>query len=225
MRATIRSWPRIAVGLVVVVLIGSGCGGGGGGSTQAVTAPPLGGPGGGGAPHITGTPAVSAVVGQNYNFQPQATDPEGDRITFSIKSKPDWAQFDTATGRLWGTPQTAHVGVHESIEISASDGASASALPPFAVIVGATQTANTVTIGWTPPTENDDGTPLTDLVGFRLYYGEATQNYVGTLAIDRPNTTQHIVDNLPVGTYYFTVTAVNAAGLESVYSTEVKTTI
>jgi|SRR5688572_11788603 len=224
MRASVRSWPHFAVGLAAAVMMtiaGCGGGGGGGGTPQAVTAP-----GGGAAPQISGTPKVTAVVGQGYSFQPQATDPENDRLTFTISSKPSWATFDTATGRLSGTPTPADVGVHESIEIAATDGSNVSALPPFALIVSLTQSAaNAVTIGWQVPTENDDGTPLTDLAGFRLYYGNAAQNYVGTIAIDNANMSQHVVENLPAGTYYFAVTAINAAGTESAYSTEVKTTI
>lgn len=203
-------------------MTGCGGGGGGGGSTGEVTAPPL--SGGAGSPTITGTPKIAAVVGQEYIFQPQAADPDGDRLTFSIKSKPSWAQFDAATGRLSGTPLMAHLGVHEAIEITVSDGRNTASLPPFAVMVSETAVAS-VTLAWNAPTENDDGTPLTDLKGYRLYYGEATQNYAGTIAIDNANMTQHVVDTLPKGTYYFAITAVNGQGLESVYSTEVKTTI
>jgi hypothetical protein len=221
--------------LFVAAIIATGCGGGGGGgggSPQGVTAPPASPPGSppttGGAtpPDIQGTPAVAGVVGQQYSFQPTAKDADGDAVTFTIKSKPEWAEFDASTGRLWGTPQMAHVGVHENIEISVTDGRNVSSLPPFAVIISTAQTATTtVTLGWQAPTQNDDGTPLTDLTGFRVYYGSATQNYVGTIAIDNAGLTQHVVEDLPTGTYFFAITAINAEGLESVYSTEVTTTI
>ena len=36
--------------------------------------------------------------------------------------KPAWASFDTATGRLWGTPEAEDVGNFTNIGISVSDG-------------------------------------------------------------------------------------------------------
>lgn len=232
MRASIRSWPRFAAGLAVAGIIVVGCGGGGGGegaATAPVTAPPA--PPappvtGNTPPEITGTPKVTTVVGQEYSFQPQATDADSDPISFTVRSKPSWAQFDTATGRLWGTATAADVGVHENIEVTASDGKDTSALPPFAVIVSAPQTASkSISIGWDAPTENDDGTPLTDLAGFHVYYGNAAQQYAGTIEIATANTVQHVMEDLPAGTYYFVITAMNSEGLESVYSTEVNATV
>jgi hypothetical protein len=215
----------------VAVTILAGCGGGGGGGgSQGVTAPPVAGPptpgqGNNTPPEITGTPTVSAVAGQAYTFQPQALDADGDKVTFTIKSKPGWASFDEGTGRLWGTPQKTDVGVHEAIEIAATDGRGTSSLPPFALIVAATQNASLLTIGWDAPTQNEDGTPLTDLTAYRVYYGSASQHYAGTLQIDDPRTVQYVVNNLPTGTYYFAITALNTAGDESVYSTEVNATV
>ena len=57
-------------------------------------------------PVISGTPAASIVAGQAYSFQPSASDPNGDTLTFSISGKPAWATFNTSTGRLNGTPGT-----------------------------------------------------------------------------------------------------------------------
>ena len=56
------------------------------------------------APTITGTPATSAAVGSAYSFTPTATDPDGGTLGFTIQNRPSWAAFDTATGRLSGTP-------------------------------------------------------------------------------------------------------------------------
>ncbi|HKZ73947.1 MAG TPA: putative Ig domain-containing protein [Steroidobacteraceae bacterium] len=216
----------------------AGCGGGGGGSgeTQQATAPPVAAPappanpgsnpGSNTAPTITGTPDVSILVGQQYTFQPQATDAENDPVTFTIANKPDWATFDTATGRLTGTPTAANIGVHESIEITVTDGRATSALPQFAVIVSATSSATrSISLGWTAPTENDDGTPLVDLAGYRVHYGNASNDYSGTIAIDNPNLSEYLVEDLPAGTYYFAITATNSEGTESVHSTEVNATL
>jgi hypothetical protein len=84
---------------------------------------------------ITGTPHGSAMIGQMYSFQPQATDTDDDRLTFAVSGKPAWASFDSATGRLWGTPQGADLGAHGQILISVSDGTQAQSLPPYTLTV------------------------------------------------------------------------------------------
>ena len=52
-------------------------------------------------------------------------DPDGKALTFSITNAPAWASFDTATGRLSGTPGAEHVGATSGIVISVSDGSAA----------------------------------------------------------------------------------------------------
>lgn len=78
----------------------------------------------------------------------------------------------------------------------------------------------TVTLDWTPPTENVDGTPLTDLAGYRIYYGQFSGQYTDELRIANANMTQHAVD-LPSGDYYFAMTAMDVSGNESDLSNEV----
>lgn len=69
-----------------------------------------------------------------------------------------------------------------------------------------------VTLSWTAPTENTDDSPLTDLVGFKVYYG-ASMSDLSTV-IDTTET-QLKIQNLASNTYYFAVTAVNSLGVES----------
>jgi hypothetical protein len=169
---------------------------------------------------------VAVEVGRQYAFVPQASDAENGALTFSIASKPSWATFDEATGKLSGTPAASDVGVYEEIEISVSDGHSSAKLPKFAVMVAAAGSPiYSVSLGWDVPLENDDGTPLTDLKSFRIHYGSASSDYSGTLEVNSASATHFVVEQLPAGTYYFAVTAVNSAGAESAYSAEVNTTI
>jgi predicted phage tail protein len=87
-------------------------------------------------------------------------------------------------------------------------------------------TASTgVTINWTPPTENIDGTPLTDLAGYDIHYGTTPQDYTNTITVSNPGIATYVVDNLSPGTYYFAVTAVNSHGAESPMSTAVSATV
>ena len=59
------------------------------------------------APTISGTPSSGVLVGAAYSFQPSASDPDGNTLTFSITNKPGWATFSTPTGRLSGTARAA----------------------------------------------------------------------------------------------------------------------
>lgn len=87
------------------------------------------------APTIGGQPARSVVVGNSYEFIPQVSDADGQTLAFLVTGKPVWAQFDSATGRLWGTPTAADIGTHGGIEISVSDGVARTALPVFDIAV------------------------------------------------------------------------------------------
>jgi PKD repeat protein len=80
--------------------------------------------------------------------------------------------------------------------------------------------AGTATLSWDPPTTNVDGSPLTGLSGYKVYYGTASGNYTQTINVG--NVTAYIAANLTDGlTYYFTVTASDTLGNESGYSNEV----
>ncbi|NVK29713.1 MAG: hypothetical protein HWE20_01825, partial [Gammaproteobacteria bacterium] len=61
------------------------------------------------SPVISGTPATSVDEDSAYSFTPTASDDDGDTLTFSIANKPTWANFDSSTGTLSGTPVDADV--------------------------------------------------------------------------------------------------------------------
>jgi fibronectin type 3 domain-containing protein len=65
------------------------------------------------------------------------------------------------------------------------------------------------------------------VVGYRVYWGTASRSY-GQARGNGTETsaTAHTVGNLPAGrTYYFAVTAYDAAGTESDYSAEASKTV
>lgn len=87
-------------------------------------------------------------------------------------------------------------------------------------------TASTgVTINWTPPTENTDGSALTNLAGYDIHYGTQPGNYTQTITVSNPGIATYVVDNLSPGTYYFAVAAVNSQGAESPLSSPVSTIV
>jgi hypothetical protein len=126
-----------------------------------VTAPP-GAPNS--APTISGTPSTSVQVDTAYSFQPAASDPNKDALTWTIANKPAWATFSTTTGKLSGTPKSTNVGTTSNIRISVSDGKLSAALPAFSL---------TVTTTPPPPTSNKaptiSGTPTTSVTAGSAY--------------------------------------------------------
>jgi hypothetical protein len=174
-------------------------------------------------PVISGAPSTSGTVGQPYSFQPTANDPEGKPLTFSIVGKPAWASFDAATGRLSGTPVAGDVGTYSGIVISVSDGTFSTSLAPFSITVVQVQ-AGAATVSWTAPTQNENGTPLTNLAGFRVYYGTSGVSLSQKVEIPGTATTTIVIENLAVGTWYFGVTAYTATGAESAVS-EIKSKV
>lgn len=77
-----------------------------------------------------------------------------------------------------------------------------------------------VTLTWDAPTTNADGTPLTDLAGYKIYTSKAPGVYTEP-AIDVGNVTTKTLTNFCEGIYYFVATAYDVDGNESVYSNEV----
>ena len=73
-------------------------------------------------PTISGDPETSVDEDHSYYFMPTASDPENDELTFSINKTISWADFDTDTGELSGTPTNDDVGTTSNIIISVSDG-------------------------------------------------------------------------------------------------------
>jgi hypothetical protein len=176
------------------------------------------------APVISGTPATSVMQGTAYSFQPTASDPDGDTLTFSVVNPPSWATFSTSTGRLQGTPTASHVGTYSNVTIRVSDGRNTASLAAFNITVLAVASGS-ATLSWTPPTLNTDGSALTNLAGYRVLWGPAAGNYTSSVTVNNPGLTSYVVENLAPGTYYFAVSARNSSGVESAPSTSASKTI
>jgi hypothetical protein len=179
------------------------------------------------APTISGNPSTQVNVGQAYDFTPQASDPEGATLTFSIQNRPSWATFSSSTGRLSGTPSVA--GATQGVRIAVTDGTNSVSLAAFTLTVNAgtapPPVVGSATLNWQPPTERTDGTALSNLAGYRIYYGNAPGNFSQSVNLTNPGLTSYVIDNLSGGTWYFAMTAVDAAGLESARTNPVSKTI
>jgi hypothetical protein len=173
---------------------------------------------------ITGKPGNAAVQDTQYDFQPQVDNPDGAELTFSIDGKPDWTSFTAETGRLTGTPTPAEVGMRYRVQISVSDGTETVALPAFMLTVVAYGTEQ-LTLAWQPPSQNEDGSPLTDLEGHRIYWGTVEGEFPNVIDVDNAGLSTYVVDNLVPNTYHFATTAYNSDGMESVLSNVASATV
>ena len=179
---------------------------------KAVTDPVVNEPNG--RPTISGAPQSFIRVGEAYDFRPSASDPDGDALSFSIANKPGWANFNAATGRLTGTPRDADVGMTAEVRITVSDGKDQAALDRFSITVNQISLGS-ATLSWMPPTENADGTVLTDLSGYKVYYGRSAGALDQIVTLGNPGLTRYVIENLSPATWYFAMTSYNSQGVES----------
>lgn len=206
-----------------------GCGGSGSGAADSnpslapvvdagVAQPPTSGsptsPAANSAPKLAGDPVLQVSAGEAYSFTPSVTDANGDAITFSATNVPRWAIFDPTSGSLTGTPTAADVSSYPNILISANDGQASASLASFTITV-VDSADGSATISWFPPTQNTDGSTLTNLAGYLIHYGRASGNLNGKVKITNPSVSRYLLGNLAAGQWHFAVSAVNTHGVES----------
>lgn len=176
------------------------------------------------APTISGTPVKTVKAGTAYSFKPTASDADNDTLTFSITNKPSWASFNTSTGQLSGTPSASQAGAYSNIVIKVSDGKASASLAAFSITVSQAQPGG-ATLSWNAPTQNTDGSTLTNLAGYRIAYGKSASALSETVQVSNAGVTSYVVENLAPGTWYFAVKAYTSAGTESAASKVVSKTV
>src|ERR1700722_17178464 len=212
-------------GVITATLLFSGCFGGDNSGTApaaavvspATTGTPPGQPSGGSLPPVTlqGNPPTSVTVGSTYSFEPTVS-ASSTMVIFKISGQPAWAHFDMSNGALSGTPSNLDEGSTGHIVITASNATSTASLTPFTIQVKPARTGSaSATLSWTAPTENTDGTPVTDLAGYHILYGTSPSELNSTVTVAGAATTTFEIDGLAEGSYYFAVVAYNSAGFDS----------
>ncbi|WP_413283683.1 tandem-95 repeat protein [Vibrio sp. MA40-2] len=144
------------------------------------------------APIISGMPSTVVEEDSAYNFIPTANDVDvGDSLTFSITNKPDWANFNTNTGALTGTPKNDDVGITSNIVISVSDATDSTSLTAFSINVINTNDAPSITINSTLTTDEDNQQTLSfafnDVDGDTVTAIEKTGPAHGSITIEGTN--------------------------------------
>lgn len=82
-----------------------------------------------------------------------------------------------------------------------------------------------VTLSWSPPESRVDGSPLTNLAGYKIDYGLMSGVYDYEIDVSNAGVMTYVVENLSPGEWFFAVAAYDAEGLESDPSNEVARTI
>jgi hypothetical protein len=229
---------KLLCGLGVVSLILVGCGGGGGdaASTAAATSPgpatstspPSPSQATASPPSISGTPVSSVTAGSAYSFTPTASDPNGLALTFSATNLPSWATINSKTGAIAGTPSSSAVGTSSNIVVTVSNGALNASLAPFSIVVNAAVASaptGSATVSWVAPTTNADGSPLTDLAGFTVYYGNNAASLTQSVQVASASAVSYTLTKLASGTWYFAVSAYTSSGIQSPPSAPASKTI
>ncbi len=86
-------------------------------------------------------------------------------------------------------------------------------------------TESDATLYWRAPTSHVDGSPLTDLAGYYLYYGDSPSALTHVLQLPDPGITGYVVRNLTRGVHYFSVSAYSESGAQSGLATPVRKVI
>ncbi len=203
---------RLLVSALLGVILGA-CGG----SSEESNDPPA-----NQAPTITVAPTTSVLVGFPVTITPTASDPDGDALTFSVANKPNWLSFNSQNGVLTGTPAAGDVGIFD-VTITVSDGKAQAS--DQAQINVAQQVAGRATLTWEAPTLRVDGSPLTNLAGFKLYYGTSAGNLANVIQVPGAGVSSHVIENLTLGTWFFAASAYDLSGAESARSNVVSKNI
>jgi hypothetical protein len=216
-RKNLAFLPQLAT-LLAVTLLAAGCNDDVGVSPTSTAAPAASTPGGSSPPatsvQLAGTPPASVTVGSAYQFEPTVA--AGGSVKFSVQGQPTWMAFNSATGALTGTPTASQEGSTGQITITGSNGTSSASIGPFVVHVSAAAAASgSAALSWIAPTHNTNGTLITDLAGYHIYYGTNADDLTTTIDVAGSSSTAYTVTGLSPGTYYFSVVAYNAEGVDS----------
>ena len=85
--------------------------------------------------------------------------------------------------------------------------------------------AGTAQLAWQIPTENTNGTPLTDLAGYTIVYGTSPGVLDHSAQVTDIETTSYVVTGLSQGTWYFAIVSTTSSGESSALSNIESTTI
>jgi len=181
------------------------CGGGSSGSSSTAAA-------------SADTDMTSALVAPNVGMIDRS---QGSDSSESAASVASFASVATVASNTAGTTPATTTATAATTPVSpgASVGTVTKVTTPIKTVNGV------ATLDWMPPTENNDGSALTNLAGYTVYYGTDRNDLSQSVKVSNPGLASYTVTGLTSGTWYFAVTSYSADGVESTRTTTVSTTI
>jgi hypothetical protein len=150
--------------------------------------------------------AVQAQTAGTVTLQANQTTATGSLVPVLTWSTNPAAQSCAASGGWSGTKAATGTQTLASITASAN------------YTLTCTWSTGSTTINWQAPTTNADGSVLTNLAGFRVYYGTSSTGLTNSMTVDDMTRRSATISSLIPGTWYFAVRAFNIAQTESVNS-------
>lgn len=149
---------------------------------------------------------LSTASAQSLQFGTSVT--SGDGV---VSTTLNWSAPGASTCTASSTPATSFAGLRDA---TGSEAVAAIAFSTVFRMSCVWPGDRRVTLSWTPPAENTNGTPLTDLAGYDVFYGKCPQTPtpVEQISLDNPSVNSHVIEDLQPGEYCFWVVAVNEAG-------------
>jgi len=139
------------------------------------------------APVIESDPVTTAKEGAVYTYDVEATDPNGDTLTYSLTTGPDGMTINSATGVISWTPTEEQIGENE-VEIEVSD-LYRSTTQSFTITVDETLLASIVVLPTSMTLEIGESKAITSVTA---YYDNGTNTIITlnacTYESDKPNT-------------------------------------
>src|SRR5262245_61823643 len=201
LRATRQAMPGFNLGptratTLLALLVLTSCGGGGGSGSEG-TAPSL---------KLSASPPGVAPGGTTT-------------LTWSASKVTTCTASGAWSGAkaLSGTETTPPIDTDQTYQMTCTG-------PNGNVLSMTTVTVRTAVLSWTPPSSNIDGSALTDLAGYKVYWGTNSRSYTSSADVNGADSTTYTVTLTP-GTWFFAVTALNSSKNESAKSNEVSKTV
>jgi hypothetical protein len=172
---------------------------------------------------ILGATAISVALAGCGGGSSQSAGPVSDASGVVAINSP--VGRGSASNTVASTP-VASTSTPSSSSSSSSGGSSSGATTASSSSGGATTSgADNVTLSWSAPTENTNGSALTNLAGYVIYYGTSANAMTQTIDVNTTGMLTYVVSNLSAGNWYFQIVSVNSAGVQSSPSSTVTASI
>ena len=168
-------------------------------------------------------PVTTAAAGKNFaigltNVQGEATFGSPASAVIQVAAMQSQAAVSSSSSSGGSSSSS---GSSSSTVASNSGSSSGSSSSSSSGAIG----TKTASLSWSAPVENTNGTALTNLSGYHIYYGTSTGAMTNKVSISTVGILSYVIDNMASGNWYFAVTSLNSAGVESALSNTIQATL